>query len=464
MGKFNKLFFLILVIISLSSIELDDNYNLESLKDKNNIIPLAIIGTGPAGLSAAICGARSGINTTIFSGPNPGGQLKDGILVENWPGVSKNSGAEIMSNLEKQAKDFGVTILNRTIKNIDFSSWPFKLDEFYALSIIIATGATPKRLGIENEDKYWIKGILSCPLCDAHLIKNKNTVVIGGGDSAVERVIQLAPYAKEITLILRSNKMRAIYNMYKKVKDFPNVKILFNKDIERFQGDGQRLTGIDIIDTKTKERSTIKVKWVFLSIGFEPNSKLFKKYLDLDPQGYIIHDCKTQETKIKGIYVAGNVSDNLYKQASTASGDGTKAAINASKFLHNILLNKDIKEFVRNNSYSKNQDRSLKIDNISSFQEFQDILTSQENICVEFYSPLCSLCKSIENIVPNIAYKYKDKIKFYKIDILKNRKLMKKYNVSLVPEFLIFKNSKLVDKISEVSDPEKIEEFIESNL
>ena len=440
------------------------DYDLKNLNNKKNIIPLAILGSGPAGLSAAIYGARSGISTVMFTGPKPGGQLKDGLLIENWPGVKKDSGLNIMNQLEKQAQDFGVTIVNKTIKDIDLSTWPFKIDDCWALSLIIATGSTPKQLGVKNEQKYWIKGILSCPLCDAHLIKNKNTVVIGGGDFAVERVIQLSPYAKGITLLLTTGKVRAIYDMYKKIKDFPHVKILFNKDIESFQGDEKRLTGINIIDTKTGERSHIKTKWAFLSIGFKPNSELFKDYLDLDDQGYIKHDPKNQATKIQGIYVAGNVSDITYKQASTASGDGTKAAASAIKFLSNILVDKEVKTFIKQNEYNQDQEKLLKINDINSLEQFDEIIKQDKYLFIEFYSPLCSLCKSVEDIVSSLAYKYKDKIKFYKIDLIKNKEITKKYNVSLIPEFFLFKDSKLIARKTELLNENQISEFIDKGL
>lgn len=450
--------------IALSDNQKDNIYNLENLKNKKNIIPLAILGSGPAGISAGIYGARSGIKTVIFTGPNPGGQLKDGILVENWPGVPKDSGANIMNNLEKQAKDFGAIIVNKTINKVNFSKWPFMLDNYWALSVIIATGATPSRLGVLNEDKYWIKGILSCPLCDAHLIKNKSTVVIGGGDSAAERIIQLAPYAKEIILILRTNKVRAIYDMYKKIKDFPHVKILFNKDIESFQGDGERLTGINIVDTQTREKSFIKTKWAFLSIGFKPNSELFKDYSDLDYEGYIKHNPISQQTNIKGIYTAGNVSDNIYKQASTASGDGTKAAVSAVKFLSDLPVNKEMKSLIKQNSYKENQVKTIKVDNINNSEQLENVIASGKKLFIEFYSPLCSMCKTVEPIIGELAYKYKNQIKFYKIDILKNKHFIKKYNISLIPEFLIFKDFKLLDRQSELLTINQISDFIDKGF
>lgn len=468
---FSSLIFIGVIFFSLSFLSAffsrynkSKNYNLENLKNKRNIIPLAILGSGPAGLSAAIYAARSGVNTVVFTGPNPGGQLKDGILVENWPGVNKDSGANIMNNLERQARDFGAIIINKSIDKIDFSSWPFKLGDYWALSVIIATGAAPKRLGTINEDKYWIKGILSCPLCDAHLIKNKSTVVIGGGDSAVERIIQLAPYAKDITLIVRTNKIRAIYDMYKKIKDFPHVKILFNKEIENFEGSDKKLTGINLIDTKTGIKSNIQTKWVFLSIGFQPNSDLFKNYLDLDQEGYIKHNPETQETNIKGIFVAGNVSDKIYKQASTASGDGTKAAANAVKFLSNFLINKEAKNLIKENSYQPNQEKGIKVEQITSLDQLNNIIKTEKNVVIECYSPLCSSCKAVESIISNLAYKYKDKIKIFKIDILKNKQIIKEYNITLIPEFLLFKDGKLIDRKSELLNQDQISDFINAGF
>ncbi len=469
-NNFSKVF-MFLCLLNFSNHSADCSYDLNLLKDKINIIPLAVLGTGPAGLSAGIYGARSGLHTIVFHGPTPLGQLKDGILVENWPCVNKDSGINIMNNLEHQAKGFGTLLVNDTIKEVDFSTWPFKLHSqedpnrcYYALSLVIATGATPKRLGVKNEDKYWIKGILSCPLCDAHLIKDQHAVVIGGGDSAVERILQLAPYAKEITLILRSEKVRAIHDMYKKIKDLPHVKILFNKDIESFEGDGNRLSGVNIIDTKTGEKSIVKTNWVFLSIGFDPNSSVFKKQLDLDSDGYINHDSLTQETNIKGIYVAGNVCDRIYKQASTASGDATKAAANAVKFLSDLDMSPELKKIVKQNSYYPVREDILKIESIASQKQLDEIINKREPVLIEFYSPLCSLCKSMKKTIGAIAYKYKDKMKFYKVDILKNRELAKNYNIGVVPEFLFFKDGKLIDSRSQELSRVQLIEFIELSL
>ena len=316
------------------------HYNLE-FKEKNNILPVAIIGSGPAGLSSALYVSRGNVFTTVFQGSKPGGQLTGTSYVENWPGIQKMMGAEIINMLKEQAASFGATFSNDIVEKVDFSSWPYKLTtdsgkEIYALAVIIATGASPKKLNIEGEQEYWGKGVTTCAICDAPYHKGGQVVVIGGGDSAAEEALQLALYAKKVTMLVRGQTMRASASMQEKLKQYQNIEIMYNVGVNKILGDGAAVNSIEIIDNKTKQISKMPIGGVFLAIGHDPNTEIFKNFLKVDSTGYLIVKHPTQETSKHGVYAAGDVVDNRYRQAGVAAGDGIKAALDALEFLRMI--------------------------------------------------------------------------------------------------------------------------------
>lgn len=296
-----------------------------------------IIGSGPAGLTAAIYTTRANLITLLIAGAKWGGQLMLTTLVENYPGFPDGiQGPDLMIAMRKQAERFGAEIIDVDFKASDFTSKPFKIstDEatFEAKSVIIATGAEAKWLGVAGEKEKIGRGVSSCAPCDAFFFKNKNVIVVGGGDSAMEEALVLTKFAKEVTVVHRREELRASEIMQKRAKENPKIKFIFNSEVAEILGEG-KVTGVKLKNTKTGEISEMPIDGVFVAIGHIPNSAAFKR-VDLDERGFIkVFD--HYKTNIDGVFAAGDVHDSHYKQAVTAAGFGCMAALEAEKWLRN---------------------------------------------------------------------------------------------------------------------------------
>lgn len=313
----------------------------------NMYIPIAILGSGPAGASAGIYGARSMVKTVVFQGSKPGGLLTETSEVENWPGIIKKRGLEIMDSLREQAEHFGAIFLDDLVTSLDVSSWPFKLQTesgktYYAFALVIATGASPVKLLIPGEQEYFGKGVGTCALCDAAFYKGKEVVVVGGGDSAAEEAMQLASYASKVTIFVRKERMRAAESMQSLLKGYSNISIMYNIEVKQVNGDGNKVTSLTILDNKTGQTSDFKVDGMFLAIGHDPNTTLFKNIVPMDEKGYILLQDRTQQTYIQGVFAGGDCHDHRYRQAVTASGFGSAAGIDAVNFLKEIGFNAQV--------------------------------------------------------------------------------------------------------------------------
>ncbi len=308
----------------------------------NEIHHVAIIGTGPAGLTAAIYAARAGLNPVIYAGLQHGGQLTTTTDIENFPGFENGiSGPKLMADMTAQAERVGTKVLYEQITKVDFSSSPLKLwsddKEILAHSVVIATGATAKTLGIENEDVLMGKGVSTCATCDGFFYKNKKVAVVGGGDSAMEEATYLAKLCSEVYLIHRRDHFRASKIMLERAQKTENIKFLVPYSTTELLHDKTGLTGIKIVNLETDQTETIELDGFFMAIGHQPNSQIFEPYVDLDDHGYIIARNHT-ETKTPGVFVAGDIADPVFKQAITAAGMGCQAAIQATKYLENNNL------------------------------------------------------------------------------------------------------------------------------
>lgn len=296
-----------------------------------------IIGSGPASLTAAIYAARAHLNPLVIEGSNPGGQLMGTSAIENWPGNIHIMGSQLMMNMKEHAQHFGTEFLSESVTSIDTSAHPFtittdKNKSIKSHSIIIATGATAKRLHIPGEDTYWAKGVSTCAICDGIFFKNKKVVIVGGGDTAMENASFMTKFTDDITIIHILDKLTASAIMQQRVLDNPNIKIIYNSTVTTIEGDGNVVTNITIANQKTKEKSKLEVDGLFIAIGYTPNTGIFKNKISTDTWGYIELKKQTQ-TSVEGIFAAGDVADFRYRQAITAAGSGCMAAIDVENWL-----------------------------------------------------------------------------------------------------------------------------------
>ncbi len=302
---------------------------------------LLIIGSGPAGYTAAIYGARAGLEPLLVSGPQPGGQLTLTTDVENFPGFPQAvNGTELTDLMRQQAENVKARLVTDIITNVDFSSRPFICrgdsgDTYIADSVIIATGASARWLGLESEDKFRGFGVSACATCDGFFYRGRNVAVIGGGNTAVDEALYLTNFAASVTLIHRRDSLRADKAMQQKVQNNPKVHILWDSVVTSFNGSDQpsALTGLTVKNVKTDQESELKVDGAFIAIGHHPNTELFKGKLDMTPEGYIITRPGTSKTSVEGVFAAGDVQDSTYRQAVVAAGSGCIAALDAEKFL-----------------------------------------------------------------------------------------------------------------------------------
>jgi thioredoxin reductase (NADPH) len=302
-------------------------------------IKVLIIGSGPAGYTAAIYAARAGLNPVLYTGGQPGGQLTTTNDVENFPGYKSGiNGPQMMIDLQEQAQRFGTKVNYGLVTSVDFSTYPFKIlvddkQEVIAESVIIATGATAKYLGLPSEEKYYNKGVSACAVCDGYFYRGKEVAVVGAGDSAAEEATYLAKLCTKVHLIVRRDEMRASKIMQQRVFKTPNIEIHWNTETEEILGDDSGVTGIRILDNKTGKKSEISLQGFFLAIGHKPNTDIFKSYLDMDETGYILVQAGSTKTNIPGVFAVGDAADKVYRQAITAAGTGCMGALDAEKFL-----------------------------------------------------------------------------------------------------------------------------------
>jgi len=298
---------------------------------------LIIIGSGPAGLTAAIYAARANLKPLVIAGFTFGGQLMITSEVENFPGFPKGiMGPELMQSMIAQAERFGAEIIYEDATKVDFSSKPFKVSisnkEYSAESVIVATGASSLWLGLPSEEKFRGKGISSCATCDGFFFKDKDIIVVGGGDAALEEALYLTKFVKHVAILNRSAKLRASPIMQDRAKANAKISIEYNKAVEEFLGT-DRLTAVKIKDTVSGQVEERAIEGAFVAIGHKPNTEIFQGQLELDPKGYLVPTDQTK-TKIAGVFVAGDVRDYRYRQAVTAAGMGCMAAMDAEKYLN----------------------------------------------------------------------------------------------------------------------------------
>ncbi|MFA6082609.1 MAG: thioredoxin-disulfide reductase [Patescibacteria group bacterium] len=297
---------------------------------------LAIIGSGPAGLTAAIYAARAELKPIVFAGAVPGGQLTETTEVENFPGFDDGiMGPDLMAKMRLQAEKFGSVTVDASVDKVNLKKQPFTIESgdksYSADAIIVATGASAMWLNVKGETEFKGKGVSACATCDGFFFKNKAVVIVGGGDAAMEESMFLTKFASSVTIVHRRNEFRASKIMQEKVLNNPKIKVVWDSAVVEIKG-GAKVEAVVVENIKDQSKSEIKTDGVFVAIGHKPNTDIFKDQLEIDEKGYIVLHGETK-SNVEGVFVAGDVYDHRYRQAITAAGSGCKAAIDAEKYL-----------------------------------------------------------------------------------------------------------------------------------
>ena len=311
------------------------------MSDTIESVKCLIIGSGPAGYTAAIYAARANMFPVLYQGTQPGGQLTTTNDVENFPGYPEGiTGPAMMLELQAQAERFGTDVRDGWVTKVDFSGpihkvWINGTKEIHCDTVVISTGASAKYLGLDSEQKY-LKlggGVSACAVCDGFFYKNQEVVIVGAGDSACEEAHYLSKLCTKVTMLVRRDEFRASKIMANRVKNTENIEILFNTETDEVLGDGQVVTGARVINNQTNAVSEIPATGFFVAIGHKPNTDIFKDFLNLDETGYIINTPGSSKTNVEGVFVSGDAADHVYRQAVTAAGTGCMAALDAERYL-----------------------------------------------------------------------------------------------------------------------------------
>ena len=297
-----------------------------------------IVGSGPAGYTAAIYASRANLSPVLYTGKEPGGQLMITTDVENFPGYPDGiQGPAMMEDLRKQAERFNTQVKYELIERVDFSGPVHKIytesgEEIQSHTVIISTGASARWLGLESEQRLMNNGVSACAVCDGFFYRGKETAIVGAGDSACEEALYLSNLCPTVHMLVRRDEMRASKIMQDRVKKQENIKIYWNTETEEILGD-DAVTGVRVVNNKTGEKSEIAVEGFFVAIGHVPNTAMFKDWLDMEDTGYLIHQPNSTKTNVPGVFVSGDAADHVYRQAITAAGTGCMAALDAERYL-----------------------------------------------------------------------------------------------------------------------------------
>ncbi len=449
---------------------------------------LVIIGSGPAGYTAAIYAARANLKPIVFEGFQvgglPGGQLMTTTEVENFPGFPEGiTGPELMDRMKAQAERWGTELYTEDVTDVDLSQRPFTVRseerEIKTHSIVIATGATAKRLGLPGEHQFWSRGISACAICDGAtpIFHGAQLAVIGGGDSAAEESIYLTKYGSQVNMLVRGEKMRASKAMQDRVLSNPKIKVLWNSEVAHVFGGEHHMEGVKIRDTKTGEESDLHVKGLFYAVGHTPNTFLFKDQLELDEVGYVVTKHGSVETSVEGVYAAGDVQDHEYRQAITAAGTGCMAAMLAERWLSSHDLLQEFHQASETPDNELEHPAQEKTD-AGAEEAFDPYATRYEGgyalrklfhdsdrlLIVKYVSPGCGPCHTLKPILNKVVDEFDGQIHFIEIDIDKEREIAANAGVTGTPTVQIFKNKELLNELKGIKPKSQYRQLIESHL
>ncbi len=454
---------------------------------KHRMENLVIIGSGPAGYTAAIYAARANLKPVMFEGLQaggvPGGQLMTTTEVENFPGFPEGiTGPQLMERMRSQAIRWGTECYTEDVIRVDFSQRPFTITsterEVKANSVIIATGATAKRLGLPSEQKYWNNGISACAICDgaSPIFNGKELVVIGGGDSAAEEAVYLTKYGSRVHLLVRSGELRACKAMQNRVLNNSKITVHWHTEAIDVYGENNRMTGIKIRNNQTGVESQIKANGLFYAIGHRPNTNLFVNQIELDEVGYITVTPGTVATSVQGVYAAGDVQDHEYRQAVSAAGTGCMAALSAERWLSEQDL---IIEYEQSpSSKSEVTEAPTTKPEVVSEADFDLSATSHVGgyalrklfhesdrlLMVKYVSPTCGPCKILSPILDKVVQEYQDQIHFVEIDIVANPEIAEMGQVVGTPTVQFFHDQELLQEVKGVKQKSEYRQLINHYL
>ncbi|MCT7960093.1 thioredoxin-disulfide reductase [Laspinema sp. D1] len=446
---------------------------------------VVIIGSGPAGFTAAIYAGRANLKPVVFEGFQmggiPGGQLMTTTEVENFPGFPEGiTGPKLMERMKLQAQRWGAELYTEDVQSVDLSQRPFVIRsderEVKAHTVIIATGATAKRLGLSSENLFWSRGVSACAICDgaSPIFKGVSLAVVGGGDTAAEEAVYLTKYGTHVHLLVRREEMRASKAMQDRVLKNPKITVHWNTETVDIFGNDDRMEGIKIRNIKTGEETDLQVRGLFYAIGHTPNTQLFKGQLELDDVGYIVTKPGSVETSVEGVYATGDVQDHEFRQAITAAGTGCMGAMLAERWLS---VNGLVQEFHQTEASEKAPEPEK--EQISDTEEnFDPAATrhvggfalrklyhdSDRLIVVKYSAPTCGPCHTLKPILSKVIDEFDGKVHYVEIDIEADPEIADNAGVTGTPTVQFFKDKGLVDQVRGVKQKSLYREMIENYL
>ena len=447
---------------------------------------VVIIGSGPAGYTAAIYAARANLKPLMFegfqAGGSPGGQLMTTTEVENFPGFPEGiTGPELMERMKAQAERWGTECYTEDVISVDLSQRPFTIQSsertVQANSIVIATGAVAKRLGLPSEKEFWSSGISACAICDgaSPIFKQEALAVIGGGDSAAEEAVYLTKYGSHVNLLVRKGEMRASKAMQDRVLSNPKVTVHWHTEPVDVFGSNGYLEGLKIRNTETGEVTDLAVKGLFYAIGHTPNTNLFEGQLELDSVGYIVVKPGSVATSVEGVFAAGDVQDHEYRQAISAAGTGCMAALLAERFLSANNLIVEHHQKAESEDYHEPQQTKAIADTEATFDLQQTrhvggyalrklFHESDRPLLVKYVSPTCGPCRTLKPILDKVVDEYDGKIHFIEIDIEADPEIAQMGGVTGTPTVQIFKDKELLSELKGVKQKSDFRSIINQAL
>jgi thioredoxin reductase (NADPH) len=405
-----------------------------------------VLGGGSAGLTSAIYLGRAGFSTLVLEGPVSGGAITQSNAVYNWPGYKETSGSDLTEHMQAQARASGAVLSKEEAIEVNFTERPFsviaqdvydksKKRKILADVCIVTLGACANKLEIPGETAYWSKGVYTCAVCDGSLYKDKVVAVVGGGDASLLEADYLAGLAKKVYILNRKDTFKGVDKIREeRILALPNVQVIYDVKIKEIKGDGKAVDSLQLVNKESKE-SSLAVDALFLAIGATPNTHIFAKQLELDSNGYITLK-KGTETSIAGVFAAGDVADPIFKQAIIASGEGAKAALQASDYLRLASLKKS--EPLPTLKVENKEPKILKAIEVSSLSQLKEIVSSGKGlVLIDFYATWCGPCKYLGQFTDVWAQELKDKATLCKVNVDLARELAIRYKVQSMPTVVV---------------------------